>query len=115
MNKLILMLLALSALALGCVEDDFLEDFVEPEIRISGPDSSLEVDETFQFTYRYFNNIGQRDDNVPVTWTSQNPDIMSINSDGLATALTGGTTTITGTVEIAVSYTHLTLPTTPYV
>lgn len=99
MNKLFLLLLAFSAIALSCVQDDFLDDFVEPELRISGPSQDLEVEETFQYTYRYFNNVGAREE-VPVTWTSDNPAIISIDENGLATALAAGTATISGSVDV---------------
>ncbi len=99
MHRLLFILFAISAIAISCVQDDFLDDFVEPELRISGPSQDLEVAETFQYTYRYFNNVGARVE-VPVTWTSNNPSIISIDENGLATAVAEGTATISGSVSV---------------
>ena len=99
MQRLLFILFAISAIAVSCVQDDFLDDFVEPELRISGPSQDLEVAETFQYTYRYFNNVGARVE-VPVTWTSNNPSVISIDANGLATAVAEGNATISGSVSV---------------
>ena len=81
-------------LAAGCIDDDFLDDFVEPEISITNGIDSMAINTDFQFESRYLNNIGQ-DEDIAIIWTSSDPSIISITDSGLATALTAGTVTIT--------------------
>lgn len=73
----------------ACIGDDIIEDFVEPEIRITNPIDSLELDASYQFEFTYFNNVG-RVQNVTADWLSTDESIISITSDGLANALQAG-------------------------
>lgn len=52
---------------------------------------TLDVGETYQLEATVNSNA----DNKVLTWTSSNPGIISVDSEGLVTALTGGTSTIT--------------------
>ncbi len=85
----------------SCINDDFINDTVEPQLRITSTVQELGVGDQFQFEKVYLNNVGQ-EEIVDAFWTSSNPTILSITEDGLATAISGGevqvavTTTIDG-------------------
>jgi Bacterial Ig-like domain (group 2)/Electron transfer DM13 len=57
------------------------------------------IGETAQFTLKYFNNTGvlAPTPSTGITWISSNPNVASINQQGLATALTTGQTFIKAT------------------
>lgn len=73
----------------SCVQDDFVDDFVEPELRLITNLQSLKIDESFQLDYIYLNNIGQAEE-VDVLWTSSDESIVSVTETGLITALEPG-------------------------
>ncbi len=77
----------------SCIEDDFIDDAVDPELSITSRVDSIEINTDFQFESRYLNNVGQ-EEAVDVEWTSSNPEIVSISSTGLATAHSAGSATI---------------------
>ena len=60
-------LLLVSLLFINCIGEDVIDDFVEPEVRITNFITEIEISNTYQFTVTYFNNVGQ-EENVPVTW-----------------------------------------------
>jgi len=82
----------------SCIQDDFVDDFVEPVLRISTSIDTIEINTEFQFQSIYFNNIG-REESVEVIWESDNPDIISIDQNGIAFA------NASGSANISVSYT----------
>lgn len=77
----------------ACIGDDFIDDTIDPVLRISNPVDSLAVGTTFQFEHIYLNNIG-REENIDVVWSSENESIVQIDEQGLATTLDTGRTTI---------------------
>lgn len=83
----------LSLLA-GCIGNDFVFDAVDPVLRIMNPVDSLGLNDSYPFDFTYLNNVGQEDPNVSVLWESNQPDVVSIEQSGLATALKAGTATI---------------------
>lgn len=97
MKKIFFLSLIASTLFSACIKDDIIEDFVEPELRITTSVDTIALDSTFQFQSIYLNNIGQETE-VVTTWTSSNENIISINNQGLATALEMGETIITAEV-----------------
>lgn len=84
------LLLFLSA----CIGDDFVNDFVQPEIRITRTTDSIAIDSSFQFEATFFNNVGQAETGQ-VNWSSSDDDIITITASGLATAHRLGAATIT--------------------
>lgn len=93
MKKLLFLFSIISLSLASCIQDDVIEDFVEPTLRITTvPDTILEGTD-FQFSITYLNNIGLPEEITP-TWTSSAPEIISINSNGLATAISKGASTI---------------------
>lgn len=85
----------LSAILLlsSCIGDDFIEDRVDPFLRITNQIESLEVGSEYQFDAVFFNNIGQEEQNN-IIWASDNEDVISITPSGLAVAHAAGTVTI---------------------
>ncbi|MEO0627390.1 MAG: Ig-like domain-containing protein [Bacteroidota bacterium] len=81
----------------SCIGDDFINDFVDPEIRINTTPDSLTIDSSFQYSARYFNNVGVETD-VQFDWLSSDPSIASVDGLGNVTAHT------LGSVEISASY-----------
>jgi hypothetical protein len=80
MSRILLFFSVLVVLVLSsCIKDDILEDFVQPEIRISGSIDTLGVDSVFAFQARFFNNIGQ-DEDIEITWTSSDESIATVNA-----------------------------------
>lgn len=91
--KNLLFFLSLTFLLQSCIGDDIIMDFVEPTIRINNPLDTIEINTSYQFEYSYFNNIGE-ETAVSPNWSSSDPTVISIDNDGLATALKTGDATI---------------------
>lgn len=83
----------------SCIKDDFVNDTIDPEIRITSLIDTLALNSEFQFEETYFNNIGSIEE-VDVIWTTSNSDVVSITEDGLATALTIGEAVISVVTSI---------------
>jgi len=77
----------------ACIKDDFVEDRVDPVLRITTTVDTIEIDTDFQFEEMYLNLIGQEEE-VTATWKSADASIISIDDSGLATALMMGSTII---------------------
>ena len=92
-NSSILIASTLLLIFSSCIKDDFVNDTIDPELRIKSTIDTLAIDSFFQFEAMYLNNVGQPEV-VPVTWSSSQPEKISINSDGLAHALELGSSYI---------------------
>jgi hypothetical protein len=86
-------------LCLGCIGEDYVDDFVEPTLRITNPISNLQTSAMHSYKATYLNSIGQPED-VPITWVSSNASIVTINELGIATAVAEGEATITASALI---------------
>jgi len=85
-NSIIITAIAFILFSLGgCIGDDIIDDMVDPVIRIMNPIDSIELNTTYQFEATYFDNVGKEATNQ-ITWSSADENIISITSDGLATA-----------------------------
>lgn len=94
--KYLTFLVSLPFLFWSCVGDDVLEDFVQPELRITNGIDSLSIDSTHQFAFLYLNNVGASETVTPI-WSSSNEAILTIDANGLATAHSYGPVDITAT------------------
>jgi len=92
--KKIFFFLSVAFLLQSCIGDDIVIDFVQPEIRINNPLDTLEINTTHQFEFTYLNNVGQPMA-IMAQWESSNENIISIDENGLATALQLGSADIT--------------------
>ena len=77
----------------SCIKDDIINDFVEPTIRITTTPDTIILGSKFQFDFVYFNNVGQQEHINPI-WTSSNESLLTIDQNGLATAIEKGAATI---------------------
>lgn len=95
MTSFKILTLAAALLLFGCIKNDYVDDKVDPELRITSTVDTIALGSTYQFESMYLNNVGQ-EENVTVQWYSSAPSIISINeNDGLAEAHEEGSTTIT--------------------
>jgi len=83
----------------ACIGDDIIMDRVDETLRITAQAASIAAGETFQFEARYTNNIGETEEGQ-VTWRSSDEAILSIDQDGLVTAIAQGTTTVSAEVTL---------------
>lgn len=93
----IIFLFLISILFQSCIGDDIIQDRVEPTIRIQNPLDSLAINSSYQFEYRYLNNVGT-EEAVTVDWSSSNQTAITIDNNGLAQAVGEGT------ADISVAY-----------
>lgn len=91
--KAILYLLPIMFLT-ACVGEDIVDDFVQPVIRIQNIATAIEAGTDHQFGLQFLNNVGQMEE-VSATWSSSDPDILTITNTGLASGLAEGSATIT--------------------
>ncbi|MDW3196991.1 MAG: Ig-like domain-containing protein [Cytophagales bacterium] len=70
------------------------ETVFDEELRIVVLTQSMELGTQFQFEAQYFDSSGEVDNTVFADWASSAPEIISINQNGLARALTEGSATI---------------------
>ena len=82
----------------GCIGDDIIADTVEERVVIINPIDSMELNTTYAFNARFFNQIGQVEEQ-PVVWSSTEPTVVSIDNQGMATALAEGNTEIVATIQ----------------
>ena len=78
----------------SCIGTDIIEDFIEPRISVVNQIEAMIVDDDFQFDAVYFNNIGVEEE-ASFAWETSNPEVLTIEGDGLAMAITPGTSTVT--------------------
>lgn len=79
-------------------EDTVTVVAIAERLSINNPTETLDINNTYQYTTTYTNNAGETDNNTAVNWTSSNPSVLTVNSNGLATAISGGNAVITATV-----------------
>ena len=98
MNRWVLLFAAMALAVYSCIGTDVIDDFVEPRIAISNKIEVMLVNDQYQFQAMYFDNTGA---NQPATfsWTSSDQEVLQINENGAAMALSVGTTTITSSAN----------------
>jgi len=80
--------------ASSCIKDDIIQDFVQPEIRITNEIDTLGVDSVFTYEFRYLNNVGLNQE-ISAEWSSSDESVVTINSEGQARGVAEGDATIT--------------------
>ena len=93
-------LLLISVFGTACVGDDIIDDRVDETLKITVQASSIAVGETFQFEARFTNNIGQNETGR-VIWSSSDAAVLSIDQNGLATALSMGNVLVYAEVDLS--------------
>lgn len=97
--KNIIFYLLLSTLIVSCIGDDIIDDMVDEQLRITMMPEVIAAGETFQFEARFTNNVGLVEEGR-VIWSSSDESLLTINQDGLATALQQGSVTVSATVTL---------------
>ncbi len=112
--KLLPFLIILSFL--GCVKDDYIDDSQADELRITSTIDSLAMNDPYQMEAIYLDNTGISQ-NVGINWSSDDPTIISITNDGLATGNMAGRTnlyasyqSLIDTISVAVGATTMSFP-----
>jgi len=72
----------------------------DPELRVSPTSATVNVGDTQQFTA----SISDGSEVPPVTWTSSDPAVATVDENGLATAVAAGAATITCAPEVGSGY-----------
>jgi hypothetical protein len=81
----------------SCIGEDVLEDLVEERLVVINPVASLNPNENYQLSIRFFNNVGA-EEFIPVNYNSSDEAVATINSVGLINTLQEGQTTISAQV-----------------
>ncbi|MDF1695017.1 MAG: DM13 domain-containing protein [Saprospiraceae bacterium] len=89
MKSYLIAFILVSLSLFGCIKDDFIEDFVEPTLRITTVPDTILVNSEYQFEFMFLNNIGVEEE-VNAVWSSSNTDIIEIDESGLALTKTIG-------------------------
>jgi hypothetical protein len=83
----------------GCIGEDVIDDYVEPQFKITNPIDTIRIGQVYSLKTRYLNNVGEM--LTPgITWESDAPDIISVNDEGKITSLSTGQARITGTLDV---------------
>lgn len=100
MIRVVLASLLAVVLATGCGGSDPVSTTAVAAVQITTPLGTLHPGETSQFTATAVNGLGNPISNAgTVTWSSQAPQIASVNQSGLVTAGVTGSTSITASVQ----------------
>jgi len=82
----------------GCIKDDFIDDRIDPVLRLTTSIDTIEINTEFQLTAMYLNNVGQEE--MPgLVWNSLSPEILTVSPTGLLQAISTGTATISVSFE----------------
>jgi len=94
----ITLFLSITILSISCIGDDYIDDYVDPEIRIFNAIDTIGINTSHQFEATYFNEVGGQVADA-ITWSSSAPEIISIQAGGLAEGLQLGSSTLTAHVS----------------
>lgn len=78
----------------SCIGNDYIDDFVEPVIRIENTPSSIKVGESYQLEYDFFNNVGKKENGAQFILSSSDETIITVQNSGLLQAVSKGNSTI---------------------
>ena len=94
-----LLLCFISLLFLQCIGEDFIDDYVEPNLRITNPIVSIREGLSYQFQARFFDESGTQVENPNFSWSATPPSALHISNDGTITALAAGTVSVNVSVQ----------------
>ena len=81
----------------SCIEDDIINDRVEASFSITNAITEITLNDTFQLTTRYTDNVGKTI-TTTVDWSSSDETIATVSNDGLISAVAEGQATITASI-----------------
>jgi hypothetical protein len=86
-------LFLLLVLCTNCIGEDFIDDYVDPSLRITNPISSIQEGFSYQFEASFFDESGTKVVNPTLKWTATPPRSIKITQEGTITALSAGEAT----------------------
>ncbi|UXX78975.1 Ig-like domain-containing protein [Reichenbachiella carrageenanivorans] len=87
-------ILLVGCLVFGCIGTDIEDDIVSEKLEITNPIMSLKVGDTYDLMYRYLNHVAAIEA-AEVRWETSNPSAITIDDQGVITAVAMGDTQIT--------------------
>ena len=85
-------------LAQSCVKNDYIDNSVEPTLRIVNKIDSLKLNTSFQFNATYYNNVGKLE-TIVMDWVSSDTAVIKVSKTGLATAVKAGKSILTSSYQ----------------
>lgn len=90
--------LCVPVIMMGCIKDDFVNDLIDQQLRITSSIDTLAIGSTYPLEYVFHDFTGEEKE-VAVNWESSNPGAISVNTEGVITANSFGTSTISATAS----------------
>ncbi|MGB1448742.1 MAG: DM13 domain-containing protein [Flavobacteriaceae bacterium] len=84
-------------LAIACIGEDYVDDYVEPNLRITNAILSIREGLSYQFNAFFFDESGRKVASPVLEWSAIPPSAVAIQADGTITALEEGNVTLTVT------------------
>lgn len=81
-------------LLFSCIGEDLVNDYVDPDLRISNAILSISEGFQHQFKARFFDESGTKVENPTLVWRVDPPSAASITQDGTIKAITAGQATV---------------------
>ena len=82
-------------LFLACIGEDFVDDYVDPNLRITNAIISIREGLSYQFEALFFDESGREVNNPTLEWSAIPPTAVEIQSDGTLKALETGNVLLT--------------------
>lgn len=76
----------------GCVGEDFINDYVDPSLRITNPILEIREGSSYQFNVQFFDESGTKVAQPDLSWSVSPPNALTILQDGTITAVRAGQT-----------------------
>lgn len=85
----------ISLLFLQCIGEDFIDDYVDPTLRITNPITSIQEGLSYQFQAQFFDESGTKVESPNLNWSAHPSTALGISSDGTITALAAREVSVT--------------------
>jgi len=82
----------------SCIGDDFIDNYVEPQLRITNTIDTLAAGSTYILEFEFFNNVGRVEEST-IEWDSSDESVALVNELGEIWGRQKGVTTITGRLD----------------
>lgn len=94
----LLLVLSLIIAVESCVKNDYIDNSVEPTLRVMNKIDSLKLNTSYQFNATYYNNVGKQE-LIAMDWISSDTAVIKITKAGVATAAKAGKSTLTASFQ----------------
>lgn len=74
----------------SCIGEDVIDDYVDPDLRITNPIVNITVGRSYQFKPLFFDESGTKVTNPKLSWVIQPDDLGTIDEEGVLIALKPG-------------------------